>query len=116
MSMDLQPARVWDRCEQLARCSEQADGLTRVFLSGEQRAAGELTLDWMRAAGMAARLDAIGNVVGRYEGQRPGLPCLMLRSHLDTVRDARKYDSMLGVVTAIECVHALNARGKRLPF
>jgi allantoate deiminase len=32
------------------------------------------------------------------------------------VRDAGKYDGMLGVVAAIECVHALNARGKRLPF
>jgi allantoate deiminase len=40
----------------------------------------------------------------------------MLGSHLDTVRDAGKYDGMLGVVTAIECVAALSARGKRLPF
>jgi allantoate deiminase len=65
---------------------------------------------------MAARRDAIGNVVGRYEGDRPGLPCLMLGSHLDTVRDAGKYDGMLGVVAAIECVASLGARGKRLPF
>jgi allantoate deiminase len=65
---------------------------------------------------MSARLDAIGNVVGRYEGERPGLPCLMMGSHLDTVRDAGKYDGMLGVVAAIECVRALHARGKRLPF
>jgi allantoate deiminase len=40
----------------------------------------------------------------------------MLGSHLDTVRDAGKYDGMLGVVAAIECVHSLNARGRRLPF
>ena len=40
----------------------------------------------------------------------------MLGSHLDTVRDAGKYDGMLGVVAAIECVHALNTKGKRLPF
>ncbi len=65
---------------------------------------------------MSARLDAAGNVVGRYEGERSGLPCLMLGSHLDTVRDAGKYDGMLGVVTAIECVAALSARGARLPF
>ena len=52
----------------------------------------------------------------RYEGARPGLPCLMLGSHLDTVRDAGKYDGMLGVLTAIECVSFLNARNKRLPF
>ena len=75
-----------------------------------------LTLEWMREAGMSARIDAIGNVVGRYEGNRPGLPCLMLGSHLDTIRDAGKYDGMLGVVAAIECVRTLHARALRLPF
>ena len=49
--------------------------------------------------------------VGRYEGEQPGAPCLMLGSHLDTVRNAGKYDGMLGVVAAIECVHTLHARG-----
>ena len=108
--------RIWDRCQELARHSEDAGALTRVFLSREQRAANDLTLGWMRAAGMSARLDPIGNVVGRYEGSTPGAPCLMLGSHLDTVRNAGKYDGMLGVVAAIECVHALHARGTRLPF
>jgi allantoate deiminase len=108
--------RIWDHCEALARLSEFDGGLTRVFLSKEQKAANVLVLGWMAEAGMSARLDAVGNVVGRYEGERPGLPCLMMGSHLDTVRDAGKYDGMLGVVAAIECVHALNARGKRLPF
>ena len=105
-----------ERCEALARHSELPCGLTRVFLSGEQRAANGLVLGWMREAGMSARLDGIGNVAGRYEGTRPGQACLMLGSHLDTVRDAGKYDGMLGVVIAIECVHALNAANRRLPF
>ena len=109
-------ARILERCDALARCSEQADGLTRVYLSPQQRAANALALEWMRDAGMTAQLDAAGNVVGRYEGERPGLPCLMLGSHLDTVRDAGKYDGMLGVVTAIECVASLSARKLRLPF
>ena len=60
--------------------------------------------------GMAAHLDAIGNVCGRYEGDRPGLPCLMLGSHYDTVRDAGKWDGPLGVITAIACVAELNRR------
>ena len=104
------------RCEELARHSELPGGLTRVYSSPEQRQANERVLGWMREAGMSARLDAIGNVVGRYEGERPGLPALLLGSHLDTVRDAGKYDGMLGVVSAIECVADLAARGKRLPF
>ncbi len=109
-------ARIMERCDALARHSELPGGLTRVFLSPQCRAAAEQVLGWMREAGMAAAIDAIGNVSGRYEGERAGAPCVMLGSHLDTVRDAGRYDGMLGVISAIECVHALAAAGKRLPF
>src|SRR5436190_4040862 len=108
--------RIYDRCQALAAHSEQPDGLTRVYLSREQRAVNALVQGWMRDAGMTARLDAIGNCVGRYEATSAGAPCLMLGSHLDTVRDAGKYDGMLGVVAAIECVDALNRASTRLPF
>src|SRR5688500_1546902 len=108
--------RILERCESLAQHSELPGGRTRVFLSPQARAASDKVLAWMREAGMQARLDAIGNAVGRYEGARAGAPCLMLGSHLDTVRDAGRYDGMLGVVTAIECVHALHAESRKLPF
>lgn len=104
------------RCDALARHSELPGGLTRVFLSAENRAVNALVLGWMREAGMIAEVDAIGNVAGRYEGERPGLPCLMTGSHLDTVRNAGKYDGMLGVISAIECVDFLNSKNTRLPF
>ncbi len=104
------------RIEALGVISETPDDLTRVFLSPQHRAAADLLLSWMRAAGMRASLDAIGNVCGRYEGDAPGLPCLMLGSHYDTVRDAGKWDGPLGIITAISCVAALNRRGQRLPF
>src|SRR5919106_6749399 len=112
----LDPARIMQRCDALARHSELPGGLTRVFLSREARAATDMVLGWMREAGMQAKLDPIGNAAGRYEGERPGLPCLMLGSHLDTVRDAGRYDGMLGVIAAIECVSFLNSKKKRLPF
>ena len=112
----LSAERILARCESLAQHSELPGGLTRVFLSPQARAATDKVLGWMREAGMQAKLDAIGNAAGRYEGDQPGQPCLMLGSHLDTVRDAGKYDGMLGVVSAIECVDALNKKNKRLPF
>ena len=105
-----------DRINELAAISETPEHLTRIFLTKEHRAAAELLLGWMRSAGMHAQLDAIGNVCGRYEGERPGLPCLMLGSHYDTVRDAGKWDGPLGLITAISCVADLNRRGRRLPF
>src|SRR5436190_6558392 len=104
------------RINALGAISETPEHLARVFLSPELRNAAELILSWMREAGMAAHLDAIGNVCGRYEGDRPGLPCLMLGSHYDTVRDAGKWDGPLGLLTAISCVADLNRRGQRLPF
>ncbi len=109
-------ADITDRIDQLARVSAEADAITRVFLSPEHRRAADLLLSWMRDAGMAAHLDAIGNVVGRYEGERPGLPCLMLGSHYDTVRNAGRWDGPLGVITAISCVAALHRQGRRFPF
>ncbi len=109
-------AEIVSRIDQFAAISETADNLTRIFLSPEHRTAADLLMSWMREAGMAARIDAIGNVCGRYEGERPGLRCLMLGSHYDTVRDAGKWDGPLGVITAIACVAELNRRGVRLPF
>jgi allantoate deiminase len=104
------------RIDELAKISETPEHLARIFLTEQHRAAADLLLSWMREAGMSARLDAIGNVCGRYEGERPGAPCLMLGSHYDTVRDAGKWDGPLGVITAIACVADLHRRGKRLPF
>jgi allantoate deiminase len=104
------------RVEELAAISAEPGRLTRVFASPEQRRANDLVLGWMRDAGMAAHEDAIGNVVGRHEGARPGSPALLLGSHLDSVRDAGRWDGPLGVVTAIAVVDALHRAGRFPPF
>jgi hydantoinase/carbamoylase family amidase len=99
-----------------ARFSEEPEKLTRVFLSPEHKACADAVMTAMRAAGMTVRLDAIGNVVGRYEGAAPGARTLITGSHIDTVRDAGAYDGNLGVALPIACIADLDARGKRLPF
>ncbi|MCP4328247.1 MAG: allantoate amidohydrolase [Alphaproteobacteria bacterium] len=104
-----------DRLHQLAGHSESAEGLTRVYLSVEEKAAGELLIGWMKEAGMSADFDAVGNVVGRYEGMTPGLPAVVTGSHYDAVRNAGSYDGMLGVVLPISCVKIMHEAGERLP-
>ncbi|WP_340115321.1 allantoate amidohydrolase [Pelagibius sp. 7325] len=104
-----------------AHFSEEEDKLTRVFLSPEHKACAEAVKSAMRAAGMSARIDAVGNVVGRYEaeGHEDGATSaktLITGSHIDTVRDAGAYDGNLGVALPIACIADLDARGKRLPF
>ena len=113
---ETQATKILERIETLAGFSELDGGLTRVAFSKECRAASEAVLAWMTEAGMEVRLDAVGNVVGRYEGETPGLPCLMMGSHLDSVRDAGKYDGPLGVLVPLACVESLHEARRRLPF
>jgi allantoate deiminase len=80
------------------------------------RRANEHITTWMRAAGMAVRRDNIGNLKGRYEGSPGSTATLLLGSHVDSVRDAGKYDGPLGVLVAIAAVQALNDHDVRLPF
>ena len=59
--------------------------------------------------------DAAGNQCGHLAGRDPEAPSLLLGSHLDTVRDAGRYDGILGVLMAIEVVRALRPRSRHLP-
>jgi len=103
------------RIEQLAAISESENGLTRRFATPEHRRANDLVAEWMKQAGMSVREDAIGNIIGRYEGAEAGAPAIMLGSHLDTVVMAGKYDGMLGVLSGLACVEYLSANGQILP-
>jgi len=101
-------ALVLERADRLAACTEEPGRLTRRFATPALAAAGDLVLGWMRDAGMTVRRDAVGNVIGRWEppgGASAGT--LLLGSHLDTVRDAGRYDGMLGVLVALACVEGL---------
>jgi allantoate deiminase len=105
---------VMERCEVLGSISEEPGVLTRPYGSRAMGEVNDLVSGWMREAGMAVRRDAIGNLIGRYEGS--GERTLILGSHLDTVRDAGKYDGILGVMVAIAVVQVLRDRNERLPY
>lgn len=94
--------RAYDRCDELAAITAVPGGIHRFHLTQQHRMANALAGQWMRAAGLTTRIDAAGNLVGRIEGRTPGLPAVLLGSHLDTVPDAGRYDGPLGVMIAIE--------------
>lgn len=107
-------ARVLRRCDELAAFSEESGRLTRRFATPALWQAGEAVGGWMEAAGMTVRRDAIGNLIGRLGGG--DRRTLLLGSHLDTVRDAGRYDGMLGVLVAIACLERLRDGGRSLPY
>ena len=100
----------------LGSISEEPDRLTRPFASDAMRRAHEQVTAWMREAGMEVGRDNIGNLRGRYEGVKGAHETLLIGSHLDSVRDAGKYDGPLGVLVGIAAVRGLHDRDVRLPF
>src|ERR1700729_3403974 len=93
-------AKVMERLEALGRISEKSGHLTRTFCSPAMRRANDLVGSWMRDAGMTVSEDALGNLIGRYPGRDDRAKTFILGSHLDTVREAGKFDGPLGGVTA----------------
>src|ERR1043165_5633654 len=107
---------VLQRIEALAKISDDPKCLTRTFCSPAMRRANALVARWMREAGMRVRKDAIGNIIGDYSANASQSKVLLLGSHLDTVRNAGKFDGALGVLVAIACVQQIHNAGTRLPF
>ncbi|HKC20059.1 MAG TPA: allantoate amidohydrolase [Candidatus Dormibacteraeota bacterium] len=105
---------VMERCDLLATCTEEPGKITRPFASDSMRRAQTHVERWMREAGLTVRRDNIGNLLASYPGS--GSSTLLMGSHLDSVRDAGKYDGPLGVLVAIAAVQRLHDADRRLPF
>ena len=89
--------------------------ITRTFLSDATLHANQVVAEWMREAGLATSEDRVGNLLGQSQsGLRD--PVFLLGSHLDSVRNAGRFDGPLGVVLAIEAVEILRSASVVLPF
>jgi len=114
--------QVWDWAELLAVHSDpgyaERGELTVTYLSEAHRACAQQLASWMRVdCGFdEVRIDAVGNVVGRYHGSDPQAKKLLTGSHYDTVRNGGKYDGRLGILVPMVCVRELHRQGRRLPF
>src|SRR5258705_1367419 len=105
-------ARIIARCREIAACTEVPGEITRLFLTPPMHDVHALLRDWMEAAGMTVRVDAIGNLRGFWPGLKPSR--LLIGSHLDTVPNAGAFDGILGVVLGVTIVEELG--GDLLPF
>jgi len=103
--------------DELAQVTDEPGKLTRTFLSPAMGRANARVSEWMVAAGLATRIDATGNLIGRLEcAGNPRAKTLLLGSHLDTVRDAGRFDGALGVLLPIVALAELRRRKVALPF
>ncbi|ELZ30546.1 amidase (hydantoinase/carbamoylase family) protein [Halosimplex carlsbadense 2-9-1] len=89
------------------------DGIGRTVLPGTQAnaRARSYLVDRMVAAGLEVRVDAVGNIAGRWAPPTcdPDAAPVAAGSHLDSVPEGGIFDGPLGVYAALESVRAIAA-------
>ena len=81
-------------------------GITRLAFSKEEKEAREYVKSLMQEMGMSIKEDAIGNIIGRIEGEA-NLSAVASGSHLDSVPLGGCYDGTLGVMCALEAIRSI---------
>ncbi|OIU71825.1 Zn-dependent hydrolase [Rossellomorea aquimaris] len=110
--MSINGERLNQHLEELSEIGKIGEtGVCRLAHSKEDRRAVEVVKGWMEDAGLAARIDGFGNLIGRLEGSEPDLPLLILGSHIDSQPYGGRFDGTAGALGAIEVVHSMKENG-----
>jgi hydantoinase/carbamoylase family amidase len=104
-----------DAIDELAGFNDDpgAGGVTREVYTPTYAAALERVAEWMRDAGLEVRLDAVGNLFGRWAGTDPDDAVVLTGSHVDTTLNAGRFDGVVGVIGAIEAIRGMRRAGIR---
>lgn len=111
---DINSKRLHERIFELAQIGKIGDtGVCRLALSKEDLKGVLLVRSWMIEAGMDARIDPFGNLIGVLKGADTAAPVLMIGSHIDSQPYGGRYDGVIGVLGAIEAVQTMVEKGFR---
>ncbi|WP_283153486.1 Zn-dependent hydrolase [Guptibacillus hwajinpoensis] len=110
--MGINRSRLQSHLEELAKIGKIGEtGVCRLAHSKEDREAVEVVKGWMEEAGLTARIDGFGNLIGRIEGSEKDKAILMLGSHIDSQPYGGRFDGTAGALGAIEVVHTMKDNG-----
>ena len=110
--MNANSKRIREDLEYLSTCTDGSGrGITRLAFSPAENRARAYLKDQMLQAGLAVHTDAAGNVIGRLNGRSPGLPCIMVGSHIDSIREGGNFDGMAGVIAGLEAARIFRDSG-----
>jgi N-carbamoyl-L-amino-acid hydrolase len=105
-------ARLKQDLEELGAIGRTPEGgVSRSSWSDADMAARRWLMERISAAGMEARLDAAGNISGRWQA---GSPVVLVGSHIDSVPNGGMFDGALGVLAGLECLRRIKEEGVRL--
>lgn len=100
--------RIEDTLNQINAFSQTDEELTRLAYTHSERQAVNCLATLFEAEGLTVKIDEIGNVIGRREGNDPTLPVVACGSHIDTVYNAGQFDGTVGVAVGLEVIRYLN--------
>ncbi|MFJ2796527.1 MULTISPECIES: M20 family metallo-hydrolase [unclassified Streptomyces] len=89
-------------------------GVTRLGFTPAEDEARAYLVERCRHSSLAPHVDEAGNVVIRRPGARPGVPALLMGSHMDTVIKGGRLDGAYGVMAALEVLLVLAERDEPL--
>jgi N-carbamoyl-L-amino-acid hydrolase len=87
---------------------DENGGRTRLALGKEDLEARRLLIRWMKELDLEVRQDAFANIWGVRAGKDPTSRPVVIGSHIDTVRNAGMFDGVLGVLSGLAVVRAMN--------
>jgi N-carbamoyl-L-amino-acid hydrolase len=112
MQIQIDHQRIAQEIEALAAFSDvEPPAVTRIVFSEQDLRARRWLKDRFDEAGLAVRVDAVGNTFALWEGSRLDLPAVATGSHIDAIPYAGKFDGVVGVLGGLEAIRALKESG-----
>jgi len=105
--------RLWSDLMALADITDPERSYTRRSFSARFLEGRKWLKQRFESAGLAVRLDAAGNLIGRREGVTAGARTIMLGSHSGTVPSGGRFDGVAGLIAVLEIVRSLQDAGYR---
>jgi len=111
-NLRIDSARLWDSLMEMAKIGPGvAGGNNRQTLTDADAEGRRLFRKWCEDAGMTMGVDQMGSMFAMRPGEDPKAAPVYMGSHLDTQPTGGKYDGVLGVLGALECVRTMNDLG-----
>jgi allantoate deiminase len=108
--------KIFSRIAELAAITEEPGMITRTYGSNAFVEASKIVQMWMQSAGLQTTIDNIGNVRGRWLSNHPNAKTFIIASHIDTVKNAGRFDGPLGVVMGLDAIENIIENKAVLPF
>ena len=109
---EIDSALLQRRIDELSLITEaESPAVTRVLFSDADLRGRDYVAGLGRSAGLALRVDAVGNMFARWVGSAPDAPVVATGSHIDAIPNAGKFDGVVVVLGALTAIEALQEAG-----